>query len=398
MVLGFNSRPLPDLWLNARFRFYDYNNKTPAFTTTVVPGDYSIGAVETSEPTAFNRKTFDVDASYSPIQFLDLGAGYTRENYDNHLALEPNVQGRVYGQTSEDTYRVTIDSVGNQYVSARLKYENSSRTGQDLDEAMLAEIGEQVGMRQYDLAPRDRDAVSGIFTVTPTAFFDVNATVSYGHDKYPRTADVNPLNPTGVTFGLLDNKNHAYGVGVDVTPSNVVNASVSWERQTYDTFQYSRTANPLSATDQTFLDPRRDWSDTINDKVNTWSADLNLVKAIRRTDIRLSYDLSDGATNYLYGLAPITTIAQPVQYSIQPKNRMEVARLDVDYFVRANVALGLGYWYEHYKVQDFALNPAIIDALVVRNPANNALTGFYTGYAFEPYTANTVFVRMRYLW
>ena len=27
-VFGFNSRPTADLWLNAKFRYYDYNNKT----------------------------------------------------------------------------------------------------------------------------------------------------------------------------------------------------------------------------------------------------------------------------------------------------------------------------------------------------------------------------------
>jgi len=42
----------------------------------------------------------------------------------------------------------------------------------------------------------------------------------------------------------------------------------------------------------------------------------------------------------------------------------------------------------------------VIDTLIVRNPTTsaNALTGFYTGYASEPYKANTFFVKMSYLW
>ena len=60
--------------------------------------------------------------------------------------------------------------------------------------------------------------------------------------------------------------------------------------------------------------------------------------------------------------------------------------------------LGAAYWYEDWRVQDFALDPGVIDSLIVRNPTNNALTGFYTGYANEPYTAHTFFARMRYLW
>ena len=125
---------------------------------------------------------------------------------------------------------------------------------------------------------------------------------------------------------------------------------------------------------------------------------LNLVKAIKKTDIRFLYDVSDGNTNYTYGLVPNTTLTAPVQYLTQPKNKLYVGKIDAQYFVRANVALGAAYWYEQWKVQDFALDPSIINALVVRNPTSGALTGFYTGYANEPYTAHTFFVRMTYLW
>jgi len=93
-----------------------------------------------------------------------------------------------------------------------------------------------------------------------------------------------------------------------------------------------------------------------------------------------------------------TTLPTPVQYGTQPKNRLDVGKVDVQYYVRKNLALGAAYWYENWKVQDFALDPAIIDSLIVRNPTSNALTGFYTGYANEPYKAHTFWLRMRYLW
>jgi MtrB/PioB family decaheme-associated outer membrane protein len=380
-VFGFNSRPTRDLWLNAKFRYYDFNNTTELFTTTVVPGDFAIGGLTTSEPTAVARKTFDADASYSPLKFLDVGAGYTYEGSANHVANEA-VQGRIYSSTSENTFRVLANSTGSQYVMARIKYERSNRTGNEFDEQMLRELGEQPGIRHFDIAPRDRDRVTGTFTVTPTSIVDVNASISYGHDKYPET-----------TYGLQDSKVNGYTVGFDLVPNAIVNFGLNFGREKYDTYQASRTSNP--APDPTFTDARRDWNNTINDKVNTFSANLDLVKAIKRTDIRFGYDISDGNTNYTYGLVPNTTLAAPVQYATQPKNRLDVGKVDVQYFIRANLALGAAYWYENWKVQDFALAPAIIDTLIVRNPTNNALTGFYTGYAYEPYKANTFFLRMR---
>jgi MtrB/PioB family decaheme-associated outer membrane protein len=397
MLFGFNTRPAPEFLVDAKFRYYDYNNKTEPFTNNVVTADYTVGAIETSEPTAFNRKTFDLDASYAPLANLGVAAGYTYEGYDNHIANETE-QARPFSGTQENTFRLSADSTGNQYVTARFKYEHSSRTAQNFDQAILVDLGEQTGMRHFDIAPRDRDRVTGIFDVTPVEKLDVNASVFYGHDKYPDTAPVDSLNPAGETFGLRDNKNKGYTVGFDVIPNAMVSFGANFGQEKYDTFQYSRTANPLSATNQDFLDPRRDWSDTINDKTNTYSVYLNLTKAIDKTDIRLGYDVSDGNTLYTYGLVPNTTIAAPVQYNTQPKNKLEVFKINANYFIRPNVALGAAYWYENWSVQDFALDPAIINALIVRNPSNNALTGFYTGYANEPYKANTFFVRMRYLW
>jgi MtrB/PioB family decaheme-associated outer membrane protein len=383
-VFGFNARPTRDLFLNAKFRYYDYNNKTESFTNTVVPGDFSIGALETSEPTAFNRKMFDADAAYSVLKYLDVGAGYSFEGYANHLANESE-QGRIYQSTGENTFRVLANSTGNQYLSARVKYEHANRTADGFDPQILVDLGEQPGIRHYDIAPRDRDRVTGMFTVTPTAIFDINASIFYGKDKYPETV-----------YGLQDNKNKGYTVGFDIVPNAMVNFGFNFGQEKYDTYQTSRTANP--PPDPTFTDARRDWNNTINDKTNTYSVNLNLVKAIKKTDIRFLYDISDGNTNYIYGLVPNTTLPATVQYTTQPKNRLDVGKVDAQYFVRENLALGAAYWYEKWKVQDFALDPSIINALVVRNPTSNALTGFYTGYANEPYTANTFFVRMTYLW
>src|SRR5262249_15225327 len=147
--------------------------------------------------------------------------------------------------------------------------------------------------------------------------------------------------------------NNGYSVGFDIVPNAIVSLGLNYGFEKYTTFQWSRTANPLTPTDPGFLDPRRDWNLDTSDKVNTLSANVDLIKAMTKTDIRLSDDLSDGATNYVYGLAPVTTLAAPVPYNTQPRNRIEVAKADVQYFIRVNVAIGVAYWYEHYKVQDF---------------------------------------------
>ena len=80
------------------------------------------------------------------------------------------------------------------------------------------------------------------------------------------------------------------------------------------------------------------------------------------------------------------------------KNKLTDARLDVQYYIRPNVALGGAYWYEDYRVNDFALNDATINQI---NPANATTNVFastiYTLYFYRSYRAHTGWLRMTYL-
>jgi hypothetical protein len=316
------------------------------------------------------RQSFDADGSYSPLKYLGFDAGYS------HTV---NVQTfRVIPHSTENTARLSIDSTGNQYVTARLKYEYSQRRGA-ADPSMLPD-SEQPQMVQYDVAPRDRNRVTALLTVTPVAVFDVNGSIYTGHDSYPDTY-----------FGLRDFKNDGYTVGVDYVPNTKVSAGVNYGYDKNNALQWSRTSNPLSATDQTFNDPRRDWNLTTLDKVNTVSAYIDCLKLIQKTEIRLSYNLSDGTSNQNYGVVPNSTLTAPVQYKLQPKNRLAVAKLEGKYFIRPNVALGAALWYEEYNVQDFAFDPTALAPQVLP-------FAIYTGYTYAPYKATTGFVRMTYLW
>ena len=49
------------------------------------------------------------------------------------------------------------------------------------------------------------------------------------------------------------------------------------------------------------------------------------------------------------------------------KNKLTDTASTSKYFVRPNLALGVAYWYEDYKVEDFALNSTVLNQL---NPLN----------------------------
>ena len=403
MVYSFTSRPGEPLWLNAKYRYYDYSNKTPHFASAQLVGDWNYGAATCTgtaecwenEPASYNRGTLDLDAQYAPAKYLNVGAGFGREDSDRTY--------RIFEKTAENIYRVTVDSTGNQYVTFRAKYEHSNRTGSGFEEALLEEVGEQPDTRHFDVADRDRDRTTAILTITPVAQFDVNASVGVGKDNYKHTG-----------FGLRDNKNNGWSLGFDVLPIETVTFGVNYAFEKYTALQWSRTANPEPS--YAFDDPSRDWGIDSNDKVKTFTANLDLMKALPKTDIRLSYDLTDGKAAYQYQLPPGSTITTGINYGPHDgmtsdsynaipvvqlpslKNKLTDVRVDLTHYVRQNLALGVGYMYEDYKVDDFALNTSTTGKLAPTNSTGVFAATVYSGYLYRPYTAHTGFVRMSYLW
>jgi len=384
MVYTLNSRPTEYLWLNAKYRYYDYDTRTPSFfISSMVVADNTLGAAKESEPLDIKRQTLDLDASYTPFQFASLNFGYTHEEGDRTF--------RIYEKTAENTIRASIDSTANQYFTVRAVVEKSSRTGSGDDFELLAEIGEQTSLRHFDIANRDRTRSSVIVTVMPVAALGFNASLATGHDDYSESY-----------FGLRDNKNNSYSLGVDLVPRDTVTLGVEYVHEKYTAVQWSRTANPLPSP--SFDDPSRDWGIDSNDKVDTVTTNLDFVKTIPKTDIRFGFDLSDGKSTYVYNLGPNSTILTGVNYGpgnvfnpipvvrLAPnKTRLTTSRADVRYFVRPNVALGVGYWYEEYRSEDFSLNGTTINQL-------NLPSAILSGYYYRPYTGQTVWLRMSYLW
>ena len=175
----------------------------------------------------------------------------------------------------------------------------------------------------------------------------------------------------------------------------------SYGHEQYDALQASRTANPLPANTvanlndpaQQFNDPRRNWTDDSSDHVRTVSASMDLIKLLPRIDVKFAYDYSRAESTYTYGLAANTVLATPVPLT-PVMNELQRGTIDSRYFVTRRFAVGLVYWYDQYRVDDFALGPVASLA----QPATATPTLMMLGYFYRPYTANSVMGRITYLW
>jgi hypothetical protein len=334
-----------------------------------------------TEPFSVARHSADADIKFAPRRGISTGIGFTR--------LAEDRTHRIFESTTEDTIRVLFDAAGNPSFALRTKYEHAQRRGTGIEEGEreLVAIGEQPGMRHFDIAPRDRDRVTVLASATPIASLGINGSIAVGKDDYLQSE-----------FGLRDNTHRVYAAGINATPSDrvVLGGSYSYER--YHALSRSRQANPGAQ----FTDPSRNWATDAIDGVHSFILNADVLRIAGKLDLRVLYDFSRARARYDYTAGPVadrtlpeevvvpTTLPAPL--ALPPTlSDLQRATLDVAYPIAARLSLGVSYWYEQYRVNDFTLD---IDA----NPDLARGQALLMGYLYRPYSANTVWLRLIYRW
>lgn len=365
-TVSMTSRPAKYIWMNVRYRAYDFDNRTPVFATPWVLMDQTLHASATTAPTSYTRQSVDVDGSVTAFRSTTLRLGYTRGIDDRTF--------RIFERTTENTYRASIDTVWTVF-TLRGIVERAERRGSGFDEHALAEAGEQPELRHYDVADRDRRRVTGLVQITPAKAIALSGSVAVGGDDY-----------TNSGFGLRDNDNRTYSMTLDLSPLQRVGATATYSKERYTALQSSRTASPGPQ----FTDPTRDWSIDSSDDVETIDAGLDLLKLLPKTDIHLTYDYSRSNAAYVY-LVPAGSTLPPLVQLPSVRNELRSATGELRFFLTKQLALGAIYWYDDYQVADFARSPATIGGLVTTG-------SLFLGSVYRPYTAKSASLRLMYIW
>jgi MtrB/PioB family decaheme-associated outer membrane protein len=388
--LRFVSRPTRTADITLQYRTYEYDNRTPEFHLSQrVSFDNAPANLATpihTEPFGVMRHTFDADVRYLPTARTSAGIGFTRVAEDR--------THRIFETTTDNQIRLTFDALSQRVFSVRTKYEHAQRRGQGIEqgEEFLRSIGEQPGMRHFDIAARDRNRITVIGSVTPADYLIANLSIAVGKDDYIQSL-----------FGLRDNTHRVYGAGTDIIATDRASFGLSYSFEEYDALSRSRQAGAATgATAGEFNDPARNWAADTSDRTHTviLSGDVNRIA--EKVDVRLSYDFSRGRAHYRYITGPVpnrtlpeevvlpTTLPTPTEL---PPTLSELQRGTVDavYALTSQIGIGFSYWHERFRVRDFTLD---IDA----NPDAVRGAALFIGYLYEPYTANTGWVRLVYRW
>jgi MtrB/PioB family decaheme-associated outer membrane protein len=374
-------RPTQLFSLNAKYRYADIDVQTPIFQRLggSVAYDSSFSAsAGPSEYHSVKRMTFDADGAFQVVPSTSVKVGYS------HLASD--YTHRIWEKTTENVFRVSVDTTGSAVVMLRGLYEKRTREGEHFEADALAEVGELAGMRHYDVADRDRQRVTLIANVMPGGMFGVTASAGVGRDEYPDS-----------THGLVSYDTDQYSAGFTVTPDDRYNLTASYGWEKYRSLQRSR--NATTAADQ--ANPIRDWTTDYTGKVNFLEAAFDINGAIERTVIRLSADWNRSNDTYLYGLVTGSPLAVPEQLPAV-KNELLRSEVDVTYEISRNLRFGVAYWFDDYKVEDFALGPTTLTGIALPPVQEGqpivATNALLLGYLYRPYTAHAGFIRLTYLW
>jgi MtrB/PioB family decaheme-associated outer membrane protein len=390
--LNFTSRPTRLITFTAAYRYNEHNNQTPMFDAVEYVRMDQVWEETGGDTEQFDvrRNTFDANISFNvmPRSTLRVGYGYDGFNRNNIETGEPS---RAYSNMADNAVRVSWDTVSSQYITLRGTYEHVVRRGSGFHESVIEDGGAQPGLRYYDESDRDRDRGTILAVITPIDTVSLNISYTGGKDTYTGP---------GHEFGLLDNSNNTINFGVDFMPRDQVSFGMNYGRDIFKTTQKSRNANP--PPDPSFGDPNRDWYLDNDEHVNNFDLYLDLKQLVEKTDVNVTYDYSDSDNSYVHYGPRIDQLAAAGQFIPLPDatNKWQRFTVDVKYFFQPKIGIAVSYWYENFKDTDFATidsnGPVGYDA-ATGTPRVDWLGGLILGYAPRPYTGNTGFVRLLYL-
>lgn len=354
----FTSRLLKNVSLNARYRIFNLDNNTPVFTFPghVVNDQTLVLDPRRNVPHEYTKQNSGADVSFRPFQPLSLKVGYDWERWDWDDAREVTV-------TNEHTVKGVADVTPWSWLLVRGSYAKSWKDGGayntfahlahtlTTEEALEEEIPafQFPGLRKLDEADRVRDKVLTLAQITPFETLSLTASYSFAFDDYPSTS-----------YGVTKGENWSASIDAVYSIFPWLSLFADYTREEFKTEQRSRNRPVTGTTTFDFQD--FDWVSKNIDIVDTFGVGLDATLLPKRLDLRLGYSLSI-AEESIDTFNPITpTSGTPAQDTAATAGQFP-SRLNwfhqltasLWYHLTKHLSTKLGYRYERYLRQDFAI-------------------------------------------
>ena len=334
-----SSRPLRDVSLTARYRYYDFDNRTPVLTfparvrtdqtliNLTLPNQEPIH----NHPYSYTKQNASADLGWRPVRPVSLKGGYTWENWRHDR------NQREVGETDEHGPRASVDVTPNDWLLLRTSYAHTWRDGSNYDQVSEAQLPL---LRKYDMADRTRDRVDVLAQVTPFDPLTFSGTLSLRQDNYDESL-----------YGLQDDESWAAGLDVNWALTDRVALFASYVHEEFDTRLRSRSRT--AAVDLAL----NDWVSNNEDTVDTFMVGADAVLLPEQLTLRFAYNFSR-ATSRMRASNPSTpTLAAAVATDF-PKIRENIHLLEATlrYQLPKGWFAGLRYGFELFEQDDFRKN------------------------------------------
>jgi MtrB/PioB family decaheme-associated outer membrane protein len=391
-VLSFNTRfttrPTDNLFLTARYRHYDLDEKTGRLQFAgYARFDSSLQQVpRISVPYGHTDDNAQLSASYD-VGRATLEAGY---RYDKRARTF-----READSTAQNLGYLRLDLRASGWALLRADFEAGHRGYEGLEierseeasfvahsaptnllaapSASVCTSGQVCNLR-YDQADKDLKRYGAHVELQPWGTSSL--TFSYGHtsDDYDESQ-----------FGLLSSEINTFSVDADYSPSERFNVYALYSRDKAETFQRGRQSGSTLS-----LRPIDDWTSAVNDDVDTWGggAELDVVKQKLRFKLDGSYQRVDGnndLTTDPAGVARPGIGATDIAEFDDTKLWNVAAELQYRF---PGWMLALGGWREVYEIRD--ANTVGL--------ANYMPSSFFLAANDGDYKGYVAYVRATYTW
>ena len=234
------SRPLNFMNLKAKYRYYDYDNKTERI---ILPGyvQYdgawraTLGQATDIEnlPTGYKKTTAGIDIGFDVAAATTLTLGYTNDRTERTHREGKDQKDKIY--------KASLDTMPFEWLDLRTSYEKSRRDGDyDYTVPFVEEFtttssdgslvtAQLPWLRKYDEADRDRERIQLIATVYPTDCISLTGTYIQGKDDFRNSP-----------FGLTEDNHQIYSMDGDYTVNERLNFCAFYSHEKFDNGQRTR--------------------------------------------------------------------------------------------------------------------------------------------------------------
>ena len=335
-----------DFSLVFRYRYYDYDDKSPRIE---FPGYVRYHSVweeipRITVPYAYTRQELGAELGWDFAKASRLGLGFKRRSVDRDF--------QDVDSSDEDILNLTFDSKPRDWVNIRASYELGDRNVDDYNvEAVLAGFGEaeavdnNPALRKYYLAAREYDQARVDTDFLFSEALSLTVGVSLRNEDYDESE-----------LGLISDDITQYNAELSYSPGERLNFYIFGQRADRESFQRSRQSAATPSTRE--LD---NWEVTFDEVTDTWGAGLNTKINERWTaDVSGNWSRSDGFADFFAfagGLPLSGTPARTSPTDIPNYEDIELLALlgRLDFKLNALATVGFWYRYEDYTIDSFIL-------------------------------------------